>query len=303
MSDESADKALAPRSTERLSGAWLPIRLTALLLLFDMVPVWYLSPLMISLVGLGLIFPFLLRTPVVWEAILLVLAMWIARLWPLVDNHIYLLGYWALAILIALHRPDPHRALAVSARWLVVFVFLWATLWKGVLSPDYRDGRFFTVRLMSDPRFEQHAVLLSGLTQAEVRQNQAFLIPRDGSSAGPRSPEEPDRPAAFQSTERYRFWVTVFTWGLLLAEAGVALVFLLPWGRMTTVLRHGVLMTFCLATFAFAPVPTFGWLLVILGLAQVDPSRRTLRAVYVAVWFLIAFISQAPWASLISKLT
>jgi hypothetical protein len=296
MTNDPADGAFASRSVEHVSGAWLPIRLTALLLLFDMVPVWYLGPLMISLVGLGLVFPSLLRTPAVWEAILLVLAMWIAHLWPLVDNHIYLLGYWALAILIALHRPDPHRALAVSARWLVVFVFLWATVWKGVLSPDYRDGRFFTVRLMSDPRFEEHAVLLSGLTRDEVRQNRAFL---DASS---RSPEASDRPAAFRSSDRYRFWVTVFTWGLLVAEAGVALVFLLPWGRMTVILRHGVLMAFCLATFAFAPVPTFGWLLVILGLAQVDPSRRTLRAIYVAVWFLIAFVSQAPWATLISKL-
>ena len=294
MTDDSADGALAPRSVEHVCGAWLPIRLTALLLLFDMVPVWYLSPVMISLVGLGLVFPSLLRTPAAWEAILLVLAMWIAHLWPLVDNHIYLLGYWALAILIALHRTDPHRALTVSARWLVVLVFLWATLWKGVLSQDYRDGRFFTVRLMSDPRFEEHAVLLSGLTQMEVRQNRAFLDPRKRTST--------DRPVAFQSTERYRFWVTVFTWGLLLAEAGVALVFLLPWGRMTTLLRHGVLMAFCLATFAFAPVPTFGWLLVILGLAQVDTGHRRLRAVYVAVWFLIAFVSQAPWATVISKL-
>jgi hypothetical protein len=300
MNGEPADKALAPQSIEYLSGTWLPIRLTALLLLFDMVPVWYLSPLMISLVGLGLVFPFLLRTPAVWEGILLVLAMWIASLWPLVDNHIYLLGYWTLAIVIAMHRPDPHRALAVSARWLIVFVFLWASLWKGVLSPDFRDGRFFTVRLMSDPRFEEHAMLLSGLTQTEVRQNRAFLDPRDGSPEEPRSPEEPDRPTAFQSSDRFRFWVTVFTWGLLLAEAGVALVFLLPWGRMTTLLRHGVLMAFCLATFAFAPVPTFGWLLLILGLAQVDPNYRRLRAIYVAVWFLIAFVSQAPWAVLLA---
>lgn len=59
--------------------------------------------------------------------------------------------------------------------------------------------------------------------------------------------------------------------------------------------RHGGLMAFCLGTFAFAPVPTFGWLIVTLGLAQVDPRYRLLRTVYVAVWFLITFVSRIPY--------
>lgn len=223
MSYEAAIRALEPRTLERMTGAWLPIRLTAILLLVDMVPLWYLSPLMISLVGLGLVFPALLRTPAVWVAIMVLVTLWIVRLWPLVDNHIYLLAYWALAVVIALGRSDPQRSLAVSARWLVVFVFFWAAMWKGVLSPDYLDGRFFTVRLMSDPRFEAQAVVFSGLSLAEIRQNRAYLE-FSSSDAGFEDQGSP----GFQSTDRYRFWVTVFTWAVLLGEAGLALAFLLP---------------------------------------------------------------------------
>jgi hypothetical protein len=179
----------------------------------------------------------------------------------------------------------------------VVFVFFWAALWKGVLSPDYRDGRFFTVRLMSDPRFEGQAMLFSGLSRKEVRQNRAYLSFSDSEvDLGA------NESAGFQSTDRYRFWVPVFTWAVLIGEAGLALAFLLPWGRMTMLVRHGGLMAFCLGTFAFAPVPTFGWLMVTLGLAQVDPRHRHLRVSYVTVWFLIAFVSQTPWATLILKL-
>jgi hypothetical protein len=144
---------------------------------------------------------------------------------------------------------------------------------------------------MSDPRFEAQAVLFSGLSRAEVRQNRAYL---EFSSGDPDL--EDDESHGFRSTDRYRLWVTVFTWAVLLGEASLALAFLLPWGRATMLVRHFGLMAFCLATFAFAPVPTFGWLIVILGLAQVDAKHKRLRTVYVAVWFLIGFVSQTPWA-------
>ena len=273
------------------TGAWLPIRLTALLFIMDMVPIWYLSPLMITLIGLGIVFPTLLRVPAVWMGVTLVIAAWIVRLWSTVDNHHYLAAYWSLAIIIALCLPDPQRALAISARWLLAFMFLWAAVWKGLLSPDYKDGRFFTNLLMTDPRFEDHAQALSGLSRAEVRQNHAFLDP---------SYENPDplaqEPVEFKSTPRLERLVEFSTWGLLAAETALALAFLFSWGRLTMVFRHGGLMLFCLATFAFAPVPTFGWLVLILGLAQVEPKLPRLRTLYVIVWFLLIFVSQFPWA-------
>lgn len=292
----TARSLFSARPVEALSGAWLPIRLTALFLLVNGGQLWYLVPIMITLAGLGLIFHSPLRTPALWMAVTLILVTWILRLWPIVDNHQYLAAYWSLSILLALGTPDPRRSLAVSARWLVGLVFLWAVLWKGVLSPDFRDGRFFTVRLMADARFEDPARMLSGLTRAEIRENRAYLDPY--------SDEEGGRPdPVLRLTPRFSFWVTALTWATLLSEAFLAMVFLLPLRGRATILRHGGLIAFCLGTFALAPVPTFGWLLIILGLAQVEPHDRRMRAIYVVVWFLIAFVSQAPWPALIHRLT
>jgi hypothetical protein len=294
----SAGAVFEPRAPETLKGAWLAIRLTAVFLLLNGIQVWYLLALMITLAGLGLIFHSPLRTPALWVGVTLVFATWILRLWPLVDNHQYLAGYWSLSILIALWLPDPPASLAVSARWLLAFVFLWAALWKGVLSPDYRDGRFFTAQLMTDSRFEEQTRLLSGLSLDDVRGNRAYLVP-------PAESEEEQTPApdAFKTTPRFRFWVAAITWSVLAYEAALGLAFLLPWGRWTPLLRHAGLIVFCIGTFAFAPVRTFGWLLLILGLAQVDADDSRWRVAYLTAWFLIAFVSYAPWAHLSGLLT
>jgi hypothetical protein len=286
------------RGPADLSGAWLILKLTALLLLLDWIPIWYLGPTLVVLAGLGLVFPDLLRTPALWAGITLLVAVRVIRLWPVVDNHHYLLAYWCLATFIALCLPDPQKALAASARWVLAFVFLWAVLWKGILSPDYRDGRFFTVRLMTDDRFKEQIELFSGLTQEDILRNREYLAPPLLNQAEGR----PEERAAFRTSPRFSRWVTILTWGTLLFEAVLALAFLLPPGRRSLALRHGLLLVFCLGTFAIAPVSVFGWLFVLMGLAQVPPERRTLRAIYVAAWFLIVFLTEIPWAQLLVRL-
>ena len=43
-----------------------------------------------------------------------------------------------------------------------------ATLWKVALSPDYLDGRFFRVTMLTDVRFEGFAQLAGGLTRDQL---------------------------------------------------------------------------------------------------------------------------------------
>lgn len=286
---------LKPRSTEPLQGTWLPIRMTAVLLLLNGGGTWYVWSMIVILVGLGLVYHSLLRTPALWLCLVICFAIWILRLWPLVDNHQYLAGYWCLAIFLALSLPDPSKSLTVSARWLLAFVFLWAALWKGVLSQDYRDGRFFTVLLMSDVRFEQRAVLLSGLTLDEVRENRAYLTQGRPDAYG-----ETVQPTitSLNTTPRYSFWVRVVTWSVLAFEATLGLAFLLPRRPLVDAMRHSGLVVFCVGTFAFAPIRSFGWLLLLLGLATVPIERVWLRVVYVTAWCLIALVSHVPWAHL-----
>src|SRR5262245_11975783 len=106
---------------------------------------WTLRPLILAAAGLALLSPRVLTSSLVWYALTMLLAARIVADWPLPDNHVYLLMYWCLAIALALGSAMPDRVLMTSARMLIGTAFLMAVIWKGMLSPDYLDGRFFRV--------------------------------------------------------------------------------------------------------------------------------------------------------------
>jgi hypothetical protein len=103
--------------------------------------------------------------------------------WPLPDNHIYLLAYWCLASRPGVAcRGCASAAGTRAARLLVGLAFLFAVLWKVVLSPDYLDGRFFRVTLMMDDRFAGAVMLMTGLSVEQLKQNRDYLqaLPEGG---------------------------------------------------------------------------------------------------------------------------
>ena len=65
---------------------------------------------------------------------------------------------WCLSLALALATRAPAALGAHYGRRIVGLVFLFASLWKLVLSPDFVDGRFFRMTLLSDARFETLAV-------------------------------------------------------------------------------------------------------------------------------------------------
>ena len=74
-----------------------------------------------------------------------------------------------------------------------------AVLWKAVLSPDYVDGRFFRVTLLTDERF---ADAVAGVWRAVARQmveNRKFLepLPEGAELLNPPTFVEPPRLRAF----------------------------------------------------------------------------------------------------------
>lgn len=283
-----------PHSSDRLPGAMLALRLTSLALLLGTVDTWYARPALLLLAGPALLFPAILRSPAVWAGIAIIIAVSIIREWPLPDNHIYLYVYWSLAIFLALCSRRPEESLRVSARWLLALVFLWATIWKVLLAPDYLDGRFFRVRLLTDSRFAAVTQLFGGLSEEELVGNRAYLepIPARRSVTSPRLVEPP----ALARLGKF------LTWSTVVLEGAIALAFLLPWGRYTESVRHGLVLAFCAAAYAIAPVAGFGWIIAAMGVAQVPEHRHRLRAAYVAVWFLILIYGEVPWSLLVLKL-
>jgi len=270
--------------------AELVLRLTAIELLLRPMGPWFIKPFVLLLAGLALVAPQVLRAPVTWLALALLVAGRLIADWPLPDNHIYLLAYWCLAAGLALQAPDIRSPLALTARLLIGFAFFFAVSWKALLSPDYLDGRFFRVTLLTDERFADAVLLFGGLSQKQLAENRQYLEPLP-EGAELLHPPELVEPAAFQAL------VLLSTWGTLLIEAAIAVLFLLKVRGALATARHALLLLFCVATYAFAPVAGFGWLLLVMGLAQCREQEIWLRRSYVTVYFLVLIYSEVPWAA------
>jgi len=219
----------------------------------------------------------------------------IAADWPLADNHIYLLGYWCLAAAIGLRQREPPRSLATSGRLLVGLAFTCAVIGKLILSPDFVDGRFFRVTLLTDPRLVSAAQLVSGLTNAQIAANRQALEPL------PEGAERLD-PLPIVESKRLQGLAMAGTWRIVLLETAVAAFMLLPTRPAIETARHAALLTFCLATYAFAPVAGFGWLLLVMGAVQIRSSQRWLRKTYVAAFVVVLFYSEVPWTGIVLDL-
>lgn len=270
----------------------LALRLTALVLLLRPMGPWAVRPLILVLAGVALLSPRALERSVTWYAMAALVAVRIVADWPLPDNHIYLLAYWCLAAALALGASEPDRALATSSRLLIGSAFLMAVLWKGLLSPDYVDGRFFRVTWLTDERFTDAVQLLGGLGPKALEQNRLALNPLP-EGAELLHPATVTEPVAFQHL------VLLSTWGILALEALVAAAFLAPLGARAALVRHALLLAFCVVTYAIAPVAGFGWLLLTMGMAMCGREQRALRVTYAVAWFLVLLYSEVPWANLV----
>jgi hypothetical protein len=270
----------------------IALRLTLVELLLRPMGPWFVRAPLLLLSTLGLVAGAWLRAPALWMALAALVAARLVVEWPLPDNHIYLLAYWCLGVGIGLRFADPARLLGRTSRLLLGLVFAFAVLWKAGLSPDYRDGRFFAVTLLTDDRFSEAVQLFGGLSDAQLRENREYLTPL---------PEGAEllEPPVLHIPGRFRALVHVATWGTLAIEALAAGLWLAPLTRRgLLVARHGVVLLFCLTTYAFAPVAGFGWLVLVLGLGTCLAADRWLRATYVATYGVVLLYAEVPWAAL-----
>jgi hypothetical protein len=268
------------------------LTLTAIVLLLRPLDVWWVAAFVLPAACLSLLSRTVRRAPLTWILVALIIGARIVVVWPLSDNHIYLLAYWCLAIGLALSSATPAATLSASSRWLLGGAFGMAVLWKAVLSPDYVDGRFFRVTLLTDQRFADAALVFGGLSRDQMAQNRAFLDPLPNGA-------ELLTPPPFVEPPRLRAFAAVTTWSGLILEGLIALTCLIPLTRLD-IARHALLLAFCITTYALAPVAGFGWLIATMGLAQCRPRQRLLLGAYVAVFILILMYSEVPWAGVLA---
>ena len=269
------------------------LRLTAIALLLRPMGPWFVRPAILAAAVLVLIFPRALRQWQVWGALAVLTAIRIIFDWPLADNHIYLLGYWLFAVSLALRSTDAASTLADASRALIGLAFAFAVVWKVALSPDFLDGRFFRVTLVTDPRFAAVAQMIGGLSadQLKAAHEAVALLPHGAELLDPPVMVEP---------ARLRLFAMATTWGTLLIETLVAGL-MLSRARLSGPLRHLALLSFCVVTYAFAPVAGFGWLLLVMGLAQVEARQVWLARLYQLTFLVVLFYDEVPWAELVLR--
>jgi hypothetical protein len=281
---------VCPGPTDQIHIA---LRLSLIWLLLRPMGPWYVRAPLLLLSMLGLVSGPWLRAPAVWLVITFLVAVRLYVEWPLPDNHIYLLAYWCLGVTLALRFENPASQLAHTGRLLLGMVFALAVLWKAVLSPDFRDGRFFTVTMLTDDRFADAVQLFGGLSDVQLQEQRDLLTPPPG-GAELLEPHVPQVPA------RVRALALEATWGTLAMETLAAVVWLAPVTRRALLtVRHGIVVLFCLTTYAFAPVAGFGWLLIVLGLSNCGVHDRWAKAVYVATYATVLLYAEVPWAALV----
>jgi hypothetical protein len=266
----------------------LALRLTLLDLLLRPVGPWWIRPILLALAACGLLVPDWCRKRWLWVAIAALTAARVVVDWPLADNHAYLLAYWCLAIALSRFVRDDATQLAWNARVLLGLAFGFATLWKLALSGSFLDGTFMRVTLLVDPRFEAWTQLVTGLDLQTIESSRAWLL---------RHAEAPQAARALALPDRFHAVALAMTAWTLAIEAAVAAAFLWPRGGLAARLRDGLLVTFCVTTYAVATVDGFGWLLTAMGVAQCASPRR--RLAYVAGFLLILFYREVPWAELL----
>lgn len=270
-----------------MNRADLALRLLLVALLLQPVGNRWMRPAAMAFAAFGLLSPTALRSAWLWTALGALAAIRIALVWPTSDNHAYLLVYWCLAATIAALTGERDRVLAWNGRALIAAAFVFAVLWKGVLSPDFADGRFFAVTLVDDPRFASFARLATGLDEDALldlrdlarEHTDGVFVPWD------EMPAPPPRLAAVAQA------MTIAT---LAIEAAVAIAFLVPLGWRIAQARDALLLAFCATTYALAPVAGFGWILLSMGVAQLAPERRALRGAYLLVFALVLVETRWP---------
>lgn len=288
------ERASVWRELATMERADLALRLLLVALLFQPVGQRWLRPVFVTLAALGLLSPRALRSPGLWAALTLLAGARLVSGWPNNDNHAYLLAYWCLAAALATASSERDRILAWNGRALIGLAFLFATLWKVALSPDFLDGGFFRVTLVDDPRFADFTRLAAGLDaetfdglRALVSEHQdGLFIPR------PELPVPPKRLLAVADA---------LTASTLAVEAAVAIAFLAPLGWRIARARHVLLAVFCATTYALAPVAGFGWLLLSMGVAACEPQRERMRSVYLVAFVVVLFATRWPWLAWLAR--
>ncbi|MEM7393993.1 MAG: hypothetical protein AAF492_16765 [Verrucomicrobiota bacterium] len=274
------------------SDPHIVLKLTVILLLLHGATSWNLDvPLRIAC-GAMLISTTLLTSRVMWLMVCLTLIAGNANDWATIDNHKYVITYWAMACTLAVGRKDDQSILRTNGRYLIAFIFLFATLWK-IIAGQYLDGSFLHFAFLTDPRVHLFANYTGGLDESVLPQNRLLKnliesMPQDMMGV------------TLESSPRLYTTALISSYWTLLIEGGTALAFLVPRKFRIGQLSDYLLIFFIATTYVLLPVSGFAFVLALMGFAQCPPEKIRLRTTYL-ILFVIIQLTRLPWQKLLPE--
>lgn len=289
-----ARRWLAVVQWPRLEPLTIVPPLVMLHLLLGTPDAWQLRTPLVMLFVLGLAIRRWLNTPAYWYVAATLMGVGVYVNWPTADNHHYLFVYACLALCcsLSLPRAEQSDALALSSRWLIGLCMLFSVAWK-VGNPAYLDGSFFHYTLLVDERFAHFTAWLGSTPLELLNQNREL---RTALVAGHLQGTEP-MSVQLASSPHIALLAQGLTWWTVGIEGLLAIAWLLPDRRGTALVRNVLLLVFALSTYSVAPVRGFGWMLMLLGLAQCGERERSFRWAYLAALLAIQVLT-LPWIAL-----
>lgn len=284
MNDQPAEQ-LKLRNTDDFGREFERLSLlTVIVLLLSPLAVWYLFIPLVILCVIGVVHRKLLTSTPYWYTITTMLGATIYLNWESVDNHKYLICYWCLTLCCvnSLAPKDRKRALEKSSRLLIGLCMAFATFWK-LASDNYLDGSFFEYQLLVDSRFD-HAASALGNISTEALADNRYLV--ELLTNGYRRGLELTN-IQLQSTPEVHRLGWLLTWWTIVIEGALAALFLFPDRPTSAFLRNITLILFAVTTYSVATVKGFGWVLMLLGMAQCHKTERFYYWAYFVSFLLI----------------
>ena len=233
-----------------------------------------------------LVLPALLYRPffqhwLFWGLIAAVSGFVVLRQWYPIDNHKFLLSYWALALALAFSLSEKHQQsfLVKTARILLVFVMVAAVVHK-TLAADYLDGSFFEFTLLTDQRLAPFMAAL-GVDRGDLSYNRGII-----SWLLAATPEHDTGAAVLRVSPSAHTIAVVVTWWDYLVQVAIAIAFLIG-TRWLDLVGHILLLAFVVTTYLAAPVIGFGWTMSILGYALSAERFPKIALCYLATFPLL----------------
>ena len=266
----------------------LALRVSAL---FFMCSASIVPPLLQTLTYFGcvalLLFPGKIKSSPLWSLVFIATACYVLIGRGVIDNHRYLIAYWAMVCLLVSDEKNCLTLLRHNARWIIGLVFCFATVWK-FIPGEFLNGVFFHASYLTDFRFDFHASLLGGLSYDTIQANRNLV---DLYALVPGSSTE----AVITTKSQVHWFALLSSYWTILIEGSIGIFFVSPKGSLLYRHRHKTLITFLLTTYFLAPVHTFGSLLAVLGLISCEKEDERNRVIYLAVFMTFIFLPLLPY--------